>query len=496
MSRTTSLPWPKIPSGFVVAVLSGHSALGLTFAAVIYVLCFSGTVIVFANEILRWEQPQGPIVTATDPATLAYAAEAGHRRAIEKGSGDELFIQLPSEELPRLLVQIADHVTGEAETWFANAEGQIVNEQNAPWWQFLIALHFRLLLPGIWGLVVVGLSGVFLLSLIVSGVLAHPRIFKDAFHLRWGGSKRLQEADLHNRLSVWGLPFHIAIAFSGAYLALAPIMNTFLVDAAYRGDLERGFGEIFGPGPGTDHAPAPLPDLDRILADVATRFPDASVETIIVQEMATNAQLVHITTTRPGQLNEFERHFYSAEGELLRTAGYDDGPSGIQWAGAMTPLHYGWFGGWPVKIAYGILGAALTLIAVSGVTIWLARWSDKGRPLSHWQRVWTGIVWGQPLGFGLSALGAVAGLSDWVLHIYLVAVLSALVAAAFIADNVFLSRVLRFGGGGVLLLLVWLHSLVWSAHFADGMALLVSMLLVILAIAMIATAPGGFRKRA
>jgi hypothetical protein len=33
--------------------------------------------------------------------------------------------------------------------------------------------------------------------------MAHPRIFKDAFRLRIGGSVRLEQADLHNRLSVW-----------------------------------------------------------------------------------------------------------------------------------------------------------------------------------------------------------------------------------------------------------------------------------------------------
>ena len=44
----------KIPAKFVASVLAGHSTLGLTFAALIYIVCFSGTVAVFANELLRW----------------------------------------------------------------------------------------------------------------------------------------------------------------------------------------------------------------------------------------------------------------------------------------------------------------------------------------------------------------------------------------------------------------------------------------------------------
>ena len=74
------------------------------------------------------------------------------------------------------------------------------------------------------GGILVGLIGVALLSSLISGILAHPRIFRDAFHLRLGGSKRLQEADFHNRLGVWALPFHIIISLTGAFLGLTTII--------------------------------------------------------------------------------------------------------------------------------------------------------------------------------------------------------------------------------------------------------------------------------
>ena len=35
--------WPKVPAEFVRAMLAGHSALGLAFAALIYLVCFSGS---------------------------------------------------------------------------------------------------------------------------------------------------------------------------------------------------------------------------------------------------------------------------------------------------------------------------------------------------------------------------------------------------------------------------------------------------------------------
>jgi hypothetical protein len=90
-------------------------------------------------------------------------------------------------------------------------------------------------LPRSWGGFIVGLTGVALLSLI-SGILSHPRVLRDAFHLRLGGSRRLQEADLHNRLGVWALPFHVIVSLTGALLGLSTIIVGALAMLLYRGD--------------------------------------------------------------------------------------------------------------------------------------------------------------------------------------------------------------------------------------------------------------------
>jgi hypothetical protein len=72
----------------------------------------------------------------------------------------------------------------------------------------------------------------------------------------------------------------------------------------------------------------------------------------------------------------------------------------------MTPLHFGWFGGWPIKVAYFLLGLGLTSVTSSGVAIWLARRRDKGRPAPRWERVWIAFVWSQPVAYAASALVA------------------------------------------------------------------------------------------
>ena len=155
----------------------------------------------------------------------------------------------------------------------------------------------------------------------------------------------------------------------------------------------------------------------------------------------------------------------------------------------MTALHYGWFGGWFVKLAYGALGAALTIVAATGVNIWLARWSDKGRIRRAWQRVWTAVVWGQPVAFGASALAALAGGADWVATSYFLIVAAALGAAYFVRDNFILSSALRFLGGASLLALAGAHSIGWSGQMADGMGWAINAGIVTFALLMVVTAP-------
>ena len=146
---------------------------------------------------------------------------------------------------------------------------------SAPWSEFIGDLHMHLHLPRTWGKYLVGLTGVALFSSLISGLLSHPRIFKDAFSLRWGGSRRLQEADLHNRLGVWGLPFHVVVTVTGALLGLSSLIIGVLALAAYDGDRGKAVGVLFGTPPGADETSAPVPDVGAMIRQVKAATPEA-----------------------------------------------------------------------------------------------------------------------------------------------------------------------------------------------------------------------------
>src|SRR5690606_34624892 len=148
----------RIPAGFVRAVLRGHSSLGLAFAALIYLICLSGSIAVFAHEFQRWESAGGPRVTAVSPHAVQRAFEGAIARG---GPGVEhVYITLPRADLPRLLL----HVDADADRdYMADEQGNIVEGGRFAWTEFITRLHINLHLPTTWGIFIVGLIGVALL---------------------------------------------------------------------------------------------------------------------------------------------------------------------------------------------------------------------------------------------------------------------------------------------------------------------------------------------
>lgn len=475
MSKAGKPIWPKIPSGFVRAVLAGHSALGLAFAALIYLVCFSGTVAVFAEEFHRWEQPAAPRMAAISPAALQTAVEGA---ITEYGKAEHIFISLPTDGAPRVSLYL-DRAAGDLEL-FADAQGQLTDPAPTPWTDFMTTLHIYLHLPRSWGIFVVGLTGVALLSSLISGIFSHPRVFRDAFHLRWGGSKRLQEADLHNRISIWALPFHVTIALTGALLGLTTIIAGVLALALFQGDVGRAYDLFLPPAPQDDPRPAPLPRVDTALAQVARMTPEAVATYVSLEHPGEQGQSVQVLAGAPGRLSAGENYVFDGTGRPLTDAPMGGETLGAQIIQAIGQLHFGWFGGWPIKLVYAVLGAGLTVVTTSGVAIWLARRRDKGRPAPMWERIWIATVWSQPLAFGASAalafIPAIPPLASWA-----IVTLLGLGAAFVWTAPAAISRRLRLASALCLGLAVIAHMAVWRGAAADPVAWITNAVAMLLA---------------
>ncbi|TYC78770.1 PepSY domain-containing protein [Novosphingobium sp. BW1] len=482
VKKSTGFP----SSDLVRAVLKGHSGLGLAFAALLYLVCLTGTIAVFANEFQRWENPGAERMQMMS----ADAVQAAYLGAMERTEGpvEHVLILMPSEDRPWPTLRF-DAEDGTQTTWIADGAGRITGKVREGWTKFLTRLHINLHLPQSWGIFIIGLTGVALLSSLISGLLAHPRIFRDAFHLRLGGSRRLQEADLHNRIGVWALPFHITVSLTGALLGLSTIIIGAIGLAVFQGDTAKVYAIFTPPHPAADARPAPPLDLRPLFATVAARAPGERINYLVIEhptEMGAAAMFeVEDGSSRLANANSYA---FDREGKLYYEQKAADNNVGQQILGSLGLLHFGWFGGGVIKIAYALLGLGLTYLAAGGVNIWLARRRDKGRPAPGWESVWTATVWGQPVALACAAFTAlftplVAPLI-WTWGIISIAVLG----AAALLPPATLSRFGRAITGALLIVLALAHPAFLG--MGDSMALIVDGALGLLGLGLLATVVG------
>lgn len=477
--KGTGFPSPDL----VRAVLKGHSGLGLAFAALLYLVCLTGTIAVFASEFQRWENPGAERMETMS----ADAVQVAYRAAMDRTDGpvEHVLILMPSEDRPWPTLRV-DTEDGTQTTWIADSAGRITGEIRESWTKFLTRLHINLHLPQSWGIFIVGLSGVALLSSLISGLLAHPRIFRDAFHLRLGGSRRLQEADLHNRIGVWALPFHVTVSLTGALLGLSTIIIGAIGLAVFQGDTAKVYAIFTPPHPAEDARPAPPLDLRPLFASVATRAPEGRISYLVVEHPTEmGAAAMFEVDGSSARLANADTYAFDRTGRLYYEQKAAQNNVGQQILGSLGLLHFGWFGGGVIKIAYTVLGLGLTYLAAGGVNIWLARRRDKGRPAPGLERVWTATVWGQPVALACAALiGLFTPLVAPLIWTWGAVSIAALGAAALLTPAA-LSRIGRAGTGTLLIALAVAHPVLMGA--GDGIALIADGVLGLIGVGLLAT---------
>ena len=377
-----------IDSSTVKRGLSAHAAIGLLGGALLYLVCLTGTVLVLYEEWQRFEQPDAPEMSEISPAAV--------QRAVESviGSEDEptthLYVHMPVEELPRTTI------TTDTQAVHVDADGEIVVPEENAWSEFLYGLHYTLNLPTLVGISIVGLLGAMMIALAITGIIAHPKIFRDAFRLRSRNKGGVALADWHNRLSVWTLPFTLAIALTGAIIGLATLAAYGIATASYGGDVEAVYAPLFGDEPEANPAPASMPDVAAALSYMNTTYPDVEVTYAILHDPGTPGQHVQLVGAHSQRLIFGEYYSFTADGTFKGTAGLADGSLGQQAAASTYNLHFGNYGGLTVKIAYIVFGLALTAVCATGTFIWLGKRRRRGIREPRLRAAWQAVVWGAP----------------------------------------------------------------------------------------------------
>ena len=190
-----------------------HTWTGLLVGWVLYFVFLTGTFGYVAPEIDRWMRPEQR-ATFEPEAAARLLAFAEHRLRDRAPDAEYWQIAFPeSRGNPEFSAASKVRDTGGGVTLYV----------------MHYALHY---MPRKWAYYVVGICTMFMLVAMLTGIVAHKKIFKDFFTFRAGKGHR-SWLDAHNLLGVTTLPFHLMITWSGLLFFLFTYMPV-AIDTLYR----------------------------------------------------------------------------------------------------------------------------------------------------------------------------------------------------------------------------------------------------------------------
>ncbi|AFI68915.1 pepSY-associated TM helix family protein [Burkholderia pseudomallei] len=350
-----------------------HRGAGALFGIVLFVILFTGTWSLAQESMQGWWRPPS-LAVAGPPLPLERLAA----RAASLGFAlRDARIVLPQPNDPAIRFCTARHAcplalnpaTGEPLAHAARAA-------------LLVTLH-RTMCAGFPGRIFVSLWGVVLLVLIAAGLVLHRRRWPDAARVRRDRGARIACFDLHGWIGLWGAPWLVLFAFTGALSGLGALGTVSLAPAAFPGQPQRVFAQLMGaPPPAAAGRPwSRAPDLDALLRRDAARAPAFRAEVLALHHWGDANASVEIAGTAAGLPSTalFERHLYrAADGQWLADATSRGRGVWLRAFIAVQPLHvarYGWAGtaGGGLRALHFLMGVAACVLCATGLLLWIER---------------------------------------------------------------------------------------------------------------------------
>ncbi len=478
-----------------------HGWSGVILGLLLYVVLLTGAVAVFALEIGSWSaggmKSQTPLERPLDATLRALAEEvpeayleevsvfsnsAGHVVAFLHGHAvnDE---GMPDDEGVLFELHPVTHeVLAKREGFSSEVFGV------DPWGaldEFLVELHVNLHLPDPWGLYATGVLGLLMLAAAISGILIHRHLIQDLFLAPRLSSLLVNARDRHNLAGSWSLPFAFILAFTGAFLSFAIALGLPTVAmVAFGGDQVAFIERLVGVPEAEDPTPAPLADIDAVLAASAREAGTAPSSFVVRHWGRADAEVLVFHEPAEGDLNGTQHVFDGPSGRHLGpkpTLGTK--PSiGNSVFGLMQPLHFGTFAGLLSKTIWFALALAACYVTLSGLQLWLSRRAED--PLwRRFARALPMVGYGLPIAMAGSGIAFFLSLPAgatlfWTPAGFLIAAALAILTGLLLRHEGLLSRTYRTALGFCLIALPLLRMLVggagWGALLGSNNAAVVA----------------------
>lgn len=233
-----------------------------------------------------------------------------------------------------------------------------VTEQ-AQWYKQLLLFHYTLF-SGTTGKITVFFIGVFFLLSLLTGLYVYRRSIVKVllFRVRLGRkNKRNYNSSLHRIVGVWSLLFNLLLVSAG--LALAGKVSLAALESKK--------------APKGDETAATVTSVDAHRAALLQAYKDFEVHMVRIRPTGNTLYFAGRYQDDPFYYGVYYSSFtVNVEtGEVEKKVVLRDEPLGKRLLSFSGPLHFGNWGGLPVKILYCFFGLTPALLSLTGFFIWM-----------------------------------------------------------------------------------------------------------------------------
>ncbi|MGI3131656.1 PepSY-associated TM helix domain-containing protein [Halopseudomonas pachastrellae] len=356
-----------------------HKWSSLVCTLFLLMLCITGLPLIFHHELehLLEDEIEAPAMPADTPmASLDVLSE----RALSARPGDVIrFMFWDEEDHPhQTFVSMAPSLDAAPDDsrfiTLDSRTGAVLDEPGPPggFLYIMFKLHVDMF-AGLPGMLFLGFMGLLFVVAIVSGVVLYTPFMRklDFGTVRRQRSKRLKWLDLHNLLGVVTLVWALVVGLTGAINTLSPIVV---------GLWQQG-------------------QLAAMTADYADQPPPTQIGSVQQALDTANSRVdgMHLSLIAwPGTQFSSQHHygvFFRGDtpltARLLQPVLIDAGsgralePEALPWYVQTLllsqPLHFGDYGGMPLKVIWALLDIITIVVLISGLYLWQGRRASTAR---------------------------------------------------------------------------------------------------------------------
>lgn len=348
-----------------------HKWTSLLCTLFLLMLCVTGLPLIFSEEI---HELTAPAAEMPQPAPGAVPAnlDALVERTLERYPGDvPLFLGWDPDH-PIVYVNSGarpDVPPAEMHTMlFHRYSGEVIEApqfNEGVMWTFYL-LHSEIY-AGLPGKLFLGAMGLMFAAAIVSGIVLYAPFMRklDFGTVRRGRSRRLKWLDLHNLLGIVTAMWAMVVALTG-------VLNTLerpLYESWQQGQLARMTAPWQGLAP-----PQRLGSVDQAVAEARAAVPHMRPSFVSYPGTGYSGSH-HFGVFMQGD-SPLEKRTYQpvlVDAETSRFTATAEWPAFMQALYLSQPLHFGDYGGLPLKILWALLALVTIAVLASGLYLWLAR---------------------------------------------------------------------------------------------------------------------------